>query len=128
MKVGTLITEANCDRTTVVAFMEKLRKQYRNGKKIYIVLDNARYNRSRDVREKAKTLKIHLVYLPPYCPNLNLIERLWKFFKKKVIANKYYEAFADFEKAIIAFFENIHAELNDLKTLLNFKFGIIKAI
>lgn len=128
MRVSTLITEDNCDKTTIVAFMEKLRKQYGRRKKIYIILDNARYNRSKAVIEKAKACNINLVYLPAYCPNLNLIERLWKFFKKKVIANKYYEEFADFEQAIIAFFENIQDELNDLNTLLNFKFGIIKAI
>lgn len=44
---------------------------------------------------EAKKLNIELVFLPPYSPNLNLIERLWKFFRKKVMYNQYYEKFAD---------------------------------
>lgn len=126
-QVTTVITEDNCDKTTITAFMKKLSKQYQKSKKVYVILDNASYNRSREVKKEANESNIKLVYLPAYCPNLNLIERLWKFFKKKVIENKYYEEFADFEKAIITFFENIHEELNSLNTLLNFKFGIIKA-
>ena len=65
---------------------------------------------------------------PPYSPNLNLIERLWKFFKKKITRNKYYELFDDFSKTIELFFENIHEMMDELKNLLTFKFGIIKAI
>ena len=128
MKVNTLITEKNCDKCTVTEFMGKLRRQYRGNKKIYMILDNARYNRSEAVRAKAKACNIELIYLPPYCPNLNLIERLWKFFKKKVVKNKYYEKFDSFEQAIIQFFENIQKHAGELQTLLNFKFGIIKAI
>ena len=127
-KVTTLITEENCDKCTVTKFLSKLRRQYRGKKKIYMILDNARYNRSPVVMAKAKACNIELIYLPAYCPNLNLIERLWKFFKKIVVQNKYYEKFENFEKAIIQFFENIQKYKGELKSLLNFKFGIIKAI
>ena len=89
MKTTTIITEDNCDKTVVVTYLEKLRKEYPTRKKIYMLLDNASYNRARMVREKAKQCNIQLVYLPPYSPNLNLIERLWKFFKKKIRRNKY---------------------------------------
>lgn len=128
MKTTTIITEDNCDKTVVVSYLEKLRKEYPTRKKIYMILDNASYNRARMVREKAKQCNIQLVYLPPYSPNLNLIERLWKFFKKKITRNKYYELFDDFSKTIEIFFENIHGMMDELKTLLTFKFGIIKAI
>jgi transposase len=50
---------------------------------IYCILDNARYYRALIVKEYLKTSKIELVFLPSYSPNLNLIERLWKFYRKK---------------------------------------------
>ena len=91
------------------------------------MLDNARYQRSYEVREKAKELNIDLLFLPPYCPNLNLIERLWKHFKKVVMKNQYYQSFQEFEDTIYKFFKNFDTQKEILKTTLNFKFGIIKA-
>ena len=55
---------------------------------------------SNKVMDKAKELGIHLLFLPPYSPKLNLIERLWKFTKKKCLYNKYYESFHNFKEAI----------------------------
>jgi len=55
---------------------------------ITIILDNARYQRCKVVTEKAAELGIELLFLPPYSPNLNLIERLWKFVKKQVLYSK----------------------------------------
>jgi transposase len=49
-------------------------------------------------------IKIRILYLPPYSSNLNPIERLWKFMKKKMIANKYYEEFFDFKMEVMEFF------------------------
>jgi transposase len=90
-------------------------------------LDNARYQRSYLVQQKAKALGIDLIYLPPYSPNLNLIERLWRYFKKKVMKNKYYPDYTSFENAIDTFFQTFNVREADMKSLLNFKFGIIKA-
>ena len=56
-----------------------------------LVMDNARYQRCDKVMDKAKELGIDLLFLPPYSPNLNLIERLWKFTKKQCLYNRYYE-------------------------------------
>ena len=92
-----------------------------------MILDNARYQRAYSVQRKAEQLNIHLIYLPPYCPNLNLIERLWRYFKKKVMKNRYYETFAEFETSVEEFFINFEQHFDDLKSLLSFKFGIIKA-
>jgi transposase len=55
-----------------------------------VVLDNARYQRCAIVQATARALDIELLYLPTYSPNLNLIERLWKFTKKKSLVSKYY--------------------------------------
>lgn len=63
---------------------------------ITLVLDNVRYQKCPLVRELAQSLNIELLYLPPYSPNLNLIERLWKFTKKKCLNSKYYSEFLAF--------------------------------
>ena len=72
-----------------------------------IILDNARYQHCALVIEKARELKIRLVFLPPYSPNLNLIERLWKFVKRKVLYNRYYPKYEQFYIAIANYLEQI---------------------
>jgi transposase len=67
---------------------------------ITLVLDNARYQRCALVQDLAAMLQIELLYLPTYSPNLNLIERLWKFVKKEALYSHYYQNFADFKAAI----------------------------
>lgn len=111
----------------IEAFLEEVKIQYCEAKTICIILDNAKYQRSYAVQQKASFLNIDLVYLPPYSPNLNLIERLWRYFKKKVMKNQYYDNYASFENAVEAFFKTFDNKIDDMKTLLNFKFGIIKA-
>ncbi len=93
--------------------------------KIYIIIDNARYYRCGLLDEYLKTSKIKQIFLPPYSPNLNLIERLWKFMKKKIIYNKYYEKSSEFRRKILDFFENIVDYKNELNTLLTCKFKIL---
>ena len=65
-----------------------------------VVMDNARYQRCRLVVEKATALGIELLFLPTYSPNLNLIERLWKFVRKECLSSTYYEHFDAFKQAI----------------------------
>jgi transposase len=122
-----MLTEENCCTEVIEAFLEEIKNQYSAATNICIILDNARYQRAYSVQRKAEQLNIHLIYLPPYCPNLNLIERLWRYFKKKVMKNKYYETFAEFESSVEQFFINFEQHFDDLKSLLSFKFGIIKA-
>jgi len=61
------------------------------------------YYRSKILSEYLKNSKIKLEFLPPYAPNLNIIERLWKFMRKKVTYNKYYESFDIFKNSIFEF-------------------------
>lgn len=68
---------------------------------ITLVLDNARYQRCALVQNLAATLNIELLFLPPYSPNLNLIERLWKFVKKEALYSTYYQDFTAFKAAIM---------------------------
>jgi len=67
---------------------------------ITLVLDNARYQHCRLVMDVAHRLEIELLFLPPYSPNLNLIERLWKFVKKECLYARYYPSFDAFKNAI----------------------------
>ena len=120
-----LTTEGNCDQYMMVAFFQELRQQYSSAKTLYIFLDNARYNHSKLVGAEAKRLNIKLLFLPPYSPNLNLIERLWKFMKKILTHNKYYKTFTEFTKAIHDFFKNIGQYQVALDTLLTLNFEII---
>lgn len=90
---------------------------------VTIILDNARYQRCKLVMALAVSLNIELLFLPSYSPNLNLIERLWKFVKKQVLYGKYYDNFASFTSAIsncLAQTHTIHAA--SLKTLLTLNF------
>jgi transposase len=84
---------------SVCALLEKIAK-LSAGIPVSIFLDNARYQRCALVIEKARSLKIELCFLPSYSPNLNLIERLWKFVKKKCLYSTYYEKFPAFQAAI----------------------------
>lgn len=67
---------------------------------VTVVLDNARYQKCALVKEKAAELGITLLYLPSYSPNLNLIERLWRFIKREALYGRYHATFADFKAAI----------------------------
>jgi len=90
---------------------------------VTLVLDNARYQRCRVVEELARQLGLELLFLPSYSPNLNLIERLWKFTKKECLASEYYENFAAFKGAIAGFLSTVHERYaDDLQSLLTLNF------
>ena len=80
------------------------------GLPLTLVLDNARYQRCAPVQQLAKELRIELLFLPAYSPNLNLIERLWKFVKKQCLSCRYDEDFARFKAAIVECLEGIEGK------------------
>jgi transposase len=119
------VVTREADRMTGPELVELLRDlavRHPTATTISIVLDNASYNRAVTVREwlaSEEGRRIRLVYLPPYAPNLNLIERFWWFFKKQALWNVYYPTFAEFKAGISAFFNGLDrwkAELNSLIT------------
>lgn len=99
-----------------------MREKNPDEKNLYYILDNARYNRCKVLTKKAQELGITLVYLPGYSPNLNPIERLWKYFKKMVMYNTYYPKFDEFKKAVSSFFQGLRGHRDELVTLLTDNF------
>jgi len=102
----------------------KIEAKHPDADTIYIIIDNARYYRSRLLKVSVEGTKIKLIFLPPYSPNLNLIERYWKFFKKKMLNNRYYETFEEFKQACKSFFRKRKKYLPELQTLLAESFHI----
>jgi transposase len=121
-EVLTLTNTTYITSDTLIQFLKQLKERF-GDKPIAIILDNARYQHCFVVKTVAASLGIHLLFLPPYSPNLNIIERLWKFTKKKILYAKYYHKPEDFHKAIQNFFININQKYqSDLKSLLSLKF------
>lgn len=121
-----LITICNTDyinAESVCELLTKTRQNLGDSLPITLVLDNARYQKCKLVWSTAQSLRIELLYLPPYSPNLNLIERFWKFTKKKVLYSRYYETFVDFQNAIKALLESAADRyVDELDTLLTLNF------
>ena len=94
-----LITVTNDTYINAQSFCDLLRRISRLniGVPITLVLDNARYQKCKPVWALAGSLNIELLYIPLYSPNLNFIERLWKFVKKQCLYSKYYSEFKDFK-------------------------------
>ena len=95
-----MITVANTTYIHAVVVCELLRviADQHPGTPITLVMDNARYQHCQLVQEKAKALSIELLFLPSYSPNLNLIERVWKFVKAECLGGKHYENFEQFQQ------------------------------
>jgi transposase len=118
----TITNDAYINSQSVCALIQKIVNQS-IGKPITLVLDNARYQRCVLVSEFAKSLGVELLFLPPYSPNLNLIERMWKFTKKQCLNSKFYSDFQSFSNAIATFIQNVHIEhKEELNSLLTHRF------
>lgn len=120
--VETVMNDSYLNADSVCEGLKKLR-QNAPDEWIYVILDNAAYQRCKKVKECAAELNIDLVYLPPYSPNLNLIERLWKFLRSKILANKYYDSFKTFFAEVHDFLAFVHLNFtSSLCSLLSFNF------
>ena len=118
----TVINEAYINAWSVVELMRKIRIANPTGK-IVLVMDNARYQACYVVKSAAHMMRIDLLFLPPYSPNLNLIERVWKFIRKKCLNSVYHENFGVFSKAITECISNFGTEhKEELRTLLQWNF------
>lgn len=119
--------ETNMNTDSNIALIERIIEFNRDKSWITLICDNAMMNKSRKLMDyiKSQNINIELVYLPIYSPNLNLIERLWRFAKKKLLSNKYYSSFMKFKAVLDDFFEiDILKMKKELKLLMNDKFPV----
>jgi transposase len=121
-EIVTVINETTVTAETMCLLLIELAKRA-EGMAMTVVLDNARYQKCAIVQEYAALLKIELLYLPSYSPHLNLIERLWRYVRKRCLYSTYYATFADFKGAIEQCLQEAHHEhREELETLLSWKF------
>jgi transposase len=107
-------------------FFVQLKERY-SLKPIFLVPDNTRYQHCNVVMKKAEESGITLVFLPPYSPHLNIIERLWKFTKKQILYAKYYDSPDRFHRAVKGFFDTINENCyNNLFNLLSLNFQLFE--
>ena len=121
-ELTTVCNDTTINAEAVCELLRKLSARYA-GLPLTLVLDNARYQRCAPVQQLAAELRIELLFLPAYSPNLNLIERLWKFVKKECLSCRYYEDFARFKAAIVECLEGVEGKHKAaIKSLLTLKF------
>jgi transposase len=113
---------------TVCKLLRRLAKTHQD-LPITIILDNARYQRCALVQAVAQELGIELCYLPSYSPNLNLIERFWRFIKKQCLYSKYYPDSQSFQQAILTCIQEASTTHQDaLKQLLTLRFQTFQKV
>ena len=123
-------TQVHLDETECVnaqstqRLYEKLLDTHPTGP-VYVVCDNARYYKNKALTEWLTDKRLVQVFLPPYSPNLNLIERLWKFLRQKIIDTQFYRTKGAFKTAVLDFFTRLDEYGQELESLLTRKFYII---
>lgn len=119
-------TDATVTEVTVGRLLLKIRDAHPDGP-ISVVWDNARYQHTAIVRSIAAYARIDLVYLPPYSPNLNRIERVWQFVKKEALANRTFADYPAFKAAIDATLGQLGTTHRDrMVTLLTHRFETLE--
>lgn len=114
---------------TTVAFFDQLKAAYPAAPGIHIILDQSGYHRSQLVKEEALKRNIVLHYLPPYSPNLNPIERLWKVMNENVRNNVFFKSAKHFKESICEFFDETILEITPLlRVRINDNFQTIKPV
>lgn len=107
-------------------FLTQIGKRNRGAKKIRIFTDNASYFKKLIADNLIEDKRIEIIWLPTYAANLNLIERLWRFLKKKVLKNKFYGTAKYFREKVEEFFIKIKDYKDELETLLTCNFSVLK--
>lgn len=125
-EVVTITNDSYINALSVCDLLRKLAAKHID-EAVTLILDNARYQKCAIVYELAAELKIKLVYLPAYSPNLNLIERLWRHVKHQVLYSRYYDSFPKFKTAIMGCINATQSPENkSLSSLFSLKFQIIE--
>lgn len=115
--------------STISSFFAKLKENYPQAEKLHIILDQSGYHRSQAVKEAALSHHIELHYLPPYSPNLNPIERLWKVMNEQVRNNVVFESARAFREQLELFFSvTIPKIKHSLNTRINDNFQVLNPL
>ena len=123
-----LLDETSCvNAQSTRRLYEQLLAAHSDKARIYVVCDNARYYKKKDLRQWLADKPICQVFLPPYSPNLNLIERFWKYLRQKIINTTFYRTKGQFRTAVLDFFDRLPEFGQDLASLLTRKFHILDA-
>ncbi|EPJ5369493.1 TPA: IS630-like element ISEc40 family transposase [Escherichia coli] len=111
----------------VSLFLNEIRKVYPDyNQKIHVILDGAGYHRSQLVKDWAEVVNIRLHCLPPYSPNLNPIERMWKLMNEHARNNRYFSSTREFREAISVFFNQTLPDIADsLTSRINDHFQVL---
>ena len=118
--------EDKINSDSVIKLLDQIENTFPDAQRITIICDNATYYRAKAVQEHIQNSRIELLFIPSRSPNLNLIERLWKFFKRQVLYNKYYSCFGTYEDACRDFFRNLDRYAVPLRSLLTENFEIVR--
>ena len=126
-KTAIVLEEETINKEATISLLETIRKKQKNGK-VYLILDNASHHHARIVKRWIlHHRRFKLFFLPTYSPNLNLIERLWRFFHQRATWNRYFETFEEFRKTSLNFFKNLNFYEKELSTLLTDNFQLVPA-
>lgn len=104
---------------------EKLLAAHPDTPRIYVVCDNARYYKNQELTEWLADKPLEQVFLPPYSPNLNLIERLWKFLRQKIINTTFYRPKGAFKTAVLHFFDRLPEFGQELASRMALNFHVL---
>lgn len=124
-KKAIILSQKTINKFSTIKLIKRIEKSQSKGK-IYLILDNASYHHAKVVKNYIdRKGRIKLIFLPPYSPNLNPIERLWKFFHAHLTWNRYFETFKEFKSQTLKFFGNLDKYQKELETLLTDSFQLV---
>ena len=112
------LEDERLNTASTIRFLKTLELAYSQKEKVYLFCDNARYYRNKTVQAFLETSKIDMQFLPPYSPNLNPIECLWKLMNEQVLNNRYYEKFSHFKDEVLGFFKKLSDPLKGYLDIL----------
>jgi len=127
MTVTTHFSKTINAQTTMELF-DKIQIVYKDKTTIYLIIDNATYYKNKDVKAylEKQDCRIKLLFLPSYSPNLNFIERVWKYMKKYIIGVKYREKFKEFDEDIHYFFDHIDQHEERLRKFIGTELHLVQ--
>lgn len=124
-QTAIVLEEKTINSVATISLLESIKKKQKHGQ-VYIILDNASHHHARVVGHwLLHHPRFKLIFLPPYSPNLNPIERLWRFFHQRITANHYFETFEEFKNTSLNFFKDLKTYQEELSALLTDNFQLV---